>query len=92
MELLLSFAEKFFEFVALSLYVIFWCFVGGVGCWLVYVMLRELRCYFQRQAERESIDAWHKRNQLIAGAVSDLDHPDELQRTLAEGFINTLLP
>ena len=92
MELLLSAAEKFFEFVALSLYIFFWCAAAGVVTFLLWAVLRGLRQYFEDKREAELLDAWHARNERIAGAVHDLDHPDELQRILAEGYINTLLP
>lgn len=89
---LLSAVEQFLEFIALSLYVFFWCAVAGVGCWLLSILLRAIRRALDTKYERDAIDRWHKRNQKIANACADLDHPEELQRTLAERYISTLLP
>lgn len=92
MNLLLSALERFMEFVALCLYVFFWCAIGGIACFFFYSLLRTIRRYIEEKHENELIDKWHQRNMLIAGAVMDLDSPDPLQRALAEQFIDSLLP
>jgi len=86
-----EFLETVFQFIATTEYVIFWCLVAGVACWIVVLVVKAIRTHFEIQRELELIDEWHHRNQMIAAAASDLDHPDELQRELAEYYINQRL-
>ena len=92
MESLQEFAFNLWQAVAIFLGILFWCFVAGLGCYIVYGVFKTWRKYLEDQREAELIAAWHERNKVIQAAVLDLDSPDPLQRILAETFIDSLLP
>lgn len=88
----MDFLLNLFEFVATCLWILFWAFIAGVGCFVLYSILKAIRLYLEDKREAELIACWQERNKLIAEAVLDLDSPDPLQRALAEQFIDSLLP
>ena len=81
-----------FEFVAIWLYIFVLCYLAGVACFFVYAVLRWIRTNIQNQREAELLEEWAEHNHLIACAAKDLDHKDELQRELAEYYINQRIP
>ena len=87
-----EFLETVFQFIATVEWIFFWLLVAGGLSYFAYLVLRMIRRYFEEQYEAEMIREWHKRNQMIAAAAHDLDHPDELQRELAEYYITLRLP